>query len=118
MGSDLQRAIPHIEAALARSPGGFTLPDVLDRIARGQAHLWTGSRSAAVTNTETVLNCWLAGGEMTELMQMLDQAEAQAKAAGYLGMTVIDARPGWERVLASRGYVPQRVLWRGLRDGA
>ena len=112
--SELARAVPHLQAALDRSPGGFTIQDVLDRIAAGQAQLWPGRNSAAVTTPETVLNCWLAGGEMTELMQMLDVAEAHAKSAGFLGMTVIDGRPGWSRVLSRRGYERQTVLYKGF----
>ncbi len=51
---------------------------------------------------------------MTELLQMLEQAEAHAKAAGMNGVSVVDGRKGWDRVLAPLGYERQVVLYKGV----
>jgi hypothetical protein len=109
-----QRSIPYLQAALERSPGGFTIRDVLDRVAAGQAQLWPGRNSAAVSTRDVLLNVWLAGGDMTELLQMLEQAEAHAKAQGMNGVSVVDGRRGWDRVLAPLGYERQVVLYKGV----
>jgi hypothetical protein len=110
--SDLARAVPYLQSAIDRSyPSGIlTIRDVLDKVAAGQAQLWPGRNSAAVTNPEKAFNLWLAGGDMRELLQMLEAAEAQAKAQGFDCVTVSEARPGWDRVLAKLGYVPHRSL--------
>jgi hypothetical protein len=110
--SDLARSLPYLQAAIDRSypTGGLTIRDVLDKVAGGQAQLWPGRNSAAVSNPEKAFNIWLAGGDMRELFQMLEIAEAQAKAQGFDCMTISEARPGWDRVMAKLGYVPHRSL--------
>lgn len=101
-----------MQAALDKSPSGFTIRDVLDRIAQGRALLWTNRKSAAVTHTESTLVCWLAGGDRNELLEMLEQAEALAREQGLEGVCVIDGRKGWERVLSPLGYEKQTVLFK------
>lgn len=103
-----------IEKALKRSPGGFTLADVLGAINRGTARLWPGKRSVAVTETTRTFHIWLAAGEMRELMEMLEAGEAEYRALGYDAVTITEAREGWKRALRARGYVEKTFLVKEL----
>lgn len=74
----------------------------------GNARLWLGERSAAVTQIEEhprlkALTVWLAGGDLGELKDvLLPQAEAFARAQGCRFLAVT-GRQGWARTL---GYRP------------
>lgn len=104
----------HIAAALERSPGCETVEDVADLINAGAVRLWPGARSAAVTETGRYFHVWLAGGDMAELLAMLDDAEKEHRERGFDMVTVMDARRGWARVLKSRGYVEKTILVKEL----
>lgn len=104
----------HLEAALERSPGGYTLEDVIHAAQTGEVRLWPGHKSMAATETSKVFHVWLAGGDMGELLEMLKAAEAEHKARGFDLVTVSNARKGWERVLAPLGYEKRVMLVKEL----
>lgn len=105
------RCAPWIEAALAHAGRTHGPDDVKAMIALGEARLWPGRRSAAVTLVEDDprerrLLIWLAGGDLAELGgPMLDRMEAWGRAAGCRRVLII-GRPGWERALKPQGYAP------------
>lgn len=106
--------IDHLQAALDRSPGDWTIEDVKRLIRSNEVRLWPNRNSAAVTEEVRAFNIWLAGGDMAELFQMLDAAEAEHKARGFDQITISEARKGWKRVLKARGYVERTVLVKEL----
>ena len=64
----------------------YTINDVEDKIRHGLFHLWTGKRSAMVTEfvifpQNKAMNLLLCGGDYTELEEMLPSLEAFARAA-------------------------------------
>jgi hypothetical protein len=105
-------AAPYIEDAIERSGGNVTLDYVQSRVEDGSSttHLWPGKRSAAVTEIvwngkRPVLNCWLAGGDLDELKEMISAAEVFAKRLGCVAVQV-SGRKGWVRALRDQGYKP------------
>lgn len=67
-------------------------------IEAGEAQLWTAENSAAVTQEVKYLELPLAAGNLSELLDMLSKAEAQAKANGCQRV-ICTGRKGWPRVL-------------------
>ena len=106
--------IEHLQAALDRSPGNYTIEDVMRLAREHEVRLWPNHNSAAVTEEVKAFNIWLAGGDMDELFQMLDAAEAEHRARGFDQVTISEARKGWKRVLKERGYVERVVLVKEL----
>jgi len=101
---------PWIEAALEYSGGTHTFEDVKERILDGRLQLWPAERGCAVTEIviypqKKVLHVFLAGGEMGQIIDMIDSAVAWGKTQGCSGMTIAGRR-GWEKVLAKYGYRP------------
>jgi hypothetical protein len=96
-----------IEAALARSPEGFTFDDITAEVASGRAMLWTGEQSAAVTYVRPMRAMWIwaAGGNARELARMSAGCEAEAKRLGC-DVVIAGGREGWSRVLQPIGYQP------------
>ena len=113
-----------IEDAIERSGGGYTLDYVKKRVEDGSntTHLWPGRKSAAVTEIvwegeRCILNCWLAGGDLDELKQMIAAAEVFAKRLGCDAVQV-SGRKGWVRALRDQGYSPiSYTVEKELNDG-
>lgn len=122
--TQLDRARPHLVAAIDRTPIDTsekpTIAEVEARLLDGEARLWLGQNSAAVTEPLRELNCGsvyratLAGGNLQDLMVMLREAEYLARALGFEHMVVDDGRPGWTRALGNFGYQPVRRLIKEL----
>lgn len=106
--TELERVRPWIEGALRYSGGTHTFEDVVQGIVDRRMQLWPGERSAAVTEIlsfprKKVLNTFLAGGDMDELMLMMRDAQKWARAQGCDTMTM-SGRKGWLRVLNKHGW--------------
>lgn len=112
------RCRPYIDAALAHAGGGYRIEDIEAGIESGLFHFWPGSRCAVVTEFQSaphlkVLNFWLLGGELKELLAMRPHIERWAKAHGCaraIGGGVAD-KPGWGRILAAGGYEPRWIIY-------
>jgi hypothetical protein len=96
--------------------------DLMADFARGHAQLWSGHRAAFVTQIdpeEKALHCWLAGGDLTELLAMIPGLEAFGRGWGCTSATVsVEGRQGWIRVLKPHGYERDGdVLRKALADG-
>lgn len=87
------------------------LADVERMINDGEAVLWLGENSAAVTEIieypkAKSLHLWLCGGDMDEITgHMLAKAESYAKEKGCTKMTT-GGRKGWDRVMSKHGFTP------------
>jgi len=104
----------YIEAALEYSGGTHDFDDVKRGIIEGRMQLWPGTRSAAVTEVvkydkKTVLHIFLAGGDMDELIDMIDSAAEWGRTQGCTSLTMA-GRKGWERVLSSHGFKPVMIV--------
>ena len=118
---------PLVALACARSSGKFQLPDVARALAEGDFQLWVGIDDTAPESAPAVvrvmmltrllpyqrlLACELlacVGDDREAWEPLLDDIEAWARANGAALMQPI-ARPGWERVLAKRGYRKTHVM--------
>ena len=87
----------------------FTWEDVVRRVLAGQAMLWPGKNCAIVTTDEIypsgerVLQTWLAGGDMAEILQMAPGIEALARLRGCTA-SLIEGRKGWIKTMKPHGY--------------
>lgn len=100
----------HIEAALEYGGNTHTFDDVRDMIIAGRLQLWHGDRACAVTEIieyprKKVLHCFLAGGDMDQIIDMIDSAIKWGKTQGCESLT-LSGRMGWQRALAKHGFKP------------
>ena len=117
----LERAIPKIEASLARSnPDGTTLAEIVGDIRSGDAHLWENEGAAAVTAfTQTAKISldelvWAAGGEMKALMLILTEGADWLAENGFNRLMIEDTRKGWAKALKPHGFRVATVLIKDL----
>jgi hypothetical protein len=104
----------HIEAALEYSGGTHLYEDVEQGILSGRMQIWPGQESVAVTEIieyarKRVLHVFLAGGDMAELIDMIDSAAAWGRTQGCTSLTM-SGRKGWERVLDRHGFKPVMIV--------
>lgn len=97
-----------IEEAL--EGGFFTLDDVAKAIVENKAQFWPGANSVIITEiqdypSEKVIQVWVAGGDMEEIMSMAPGIEAWARLQGCTAV-LVEGRQGWARVLSDKGYKP------------
>ena len=85
--------------------------DLIADLTTGMAQLWPGERAAMVTqllrSTDgsglDEVRCWLAGGDMDDVLALRPGIEAWARQQGCTWATV-DGRHGWTRSLRKHGY--------------
>jgi len=106
--------IEHLQAALDRSEGNYSIEDVLKEVRSGDVRLWPGYASGAATEEVKAFHIWLAAGDLSELLAMLMTAEEEHRARGFDLVTVSNARKGWARVLKKLGYVEKTMLVKEL----
>jgi hypothetical protein len=113
-GAEFERCRAWLEAALEEAHGTHTIDDVREGVRTGRCHFWPGENSAAVTEVfqfprARVLNVFLAGGDLGELLKM----EAYfCSWAAHLGCSqiVLTGRPGWAKALQSLGWQRTAVV--------
>ena len=120
--ADAVAANTHLPAALER--GGsvvtHTMEDVWRAILLGEAQLWVGERSAAVTQIDErprarLLNVWLIGGDLDEVLAAVPAFEAFGREFGCVALVGVGRRgwtrkaPGWTEVAT----VVERVIPNG-----
>ena len=107
--TEWQRCRHWIEAAIPYSPNSWTIEQVEAQIAKRQAQFWPGERSAGVSQVERwptgekVAHILFCGGALDELLLMECAFYTWSRTIGAHYVTV-DGRPGWRKVLRSRGY--------------
>lgn len=103
--AQLRHALPLLQASLERSnPSGNTLEGVLQTIAAGNATLWTGPRSAIVTQPVFAQRIWHAGGEFADMVQVMTRAWELMKANGFDELRIENTRKGWLKQLRPHGF--------------
>jgi len=101
-----ERCKPWLAEALE---GSLYTADDLERVlSEGRAKLWPGKGSAIVTEierypTETVMRCWLGGGDMDELLGMAPGVMAEGRMQGCVS-AIVEGRKGWEKALKGLGF--------------
>ena len=108
--NELLRCRDWIEDALEYSGGTHTFDDVVRSVMEGRMQLWPGPRGCAVTEIvvypkKKVLHVFLAGGEMDQIIDMIDSAVEWSRGQGCSSMTLA-GRHGWKRVLDQYGFKP------------
>jgi hypothetical protein len=109
--SDFDRAAPWLEAALTANDKRplWNLADVKADIEAKRAHLWMGENACFVTtisnfsNNERVIDAWLGGGDLQEMLRMTPMLEEWGRSVGCTQAHVM-GREGWTRTLAPLGY--------------
>jgi len=104
-----EQAWPLLEEAA--NIGDFvTKEETIEGLRSGAFSLFTREKSAAVTaDMWPTLRIGLAGGDMSELLEIEEEIVVYAKEHGFTNVEII-GRPGWERVL--KGYDRAAVLLR------
>ena len=107
---ELARCRPWIEAALEYSGGTHNFDDVVSGLAEGKMQLWPAPKGCIVTEIvvyprKKVLNVFLGGGELDQLMDMHKDVIAWSKAQGCVAVT-ITGRHGWKKPLTKHGWKP------------
>lgn len=97
-----------IEAALEHSSGTHLYEDILHGLLDGRFQLWPAPKGCIVTEIVTfprkrVVNGFLAGGDMEDVLGLHDRIVEWAKSQGCTAAT-INGRAGWARVYKSRGW--------------
>lgn len=105
-----------IEAALAYSGGTHTFEDVCNGVLSGRMQLWPAENGCCVTEIvsypqKTVLNGFLAGGDMGRILDMIPAIENWARLQGCDGVE-LTGRRGWVRVFAPMDYRETAVTLR------
>ena len=104
----LESVAPYLEAALRRSGEGLTLDRVAEEVSAGRVWLiHSGHAAVALRPNGADLHVWLAGGELSEIMDMEIEVSRSAREIGFKRMTVSGGRNGWARVLKSRGWTAE-----------
>ena len=106
----LQHCRKWIEDALEYSGGTHNFDDVAQGIIEGRMQLWPAERGCAVTEIVLyprikVLHVFLAGGEMDQIIDMIDSAVEWSKTQGCTSMTISGGH-GWQKVLSKHGVQP------------
>lgn len=117
--NEIDRCQKWIEAALERSGGTHLFSDVKGAIMQGTMQLWPAERGCVVTELvkyprKKVLNLFLAGGDLDQILSMSEDGEKWAKSEGCAAM-VMTGRHGWKKSLSSRDWTEAYVtFWKEL----
>ena len=113
LSNDLERCRPWIEAALEYTGGTHEWDDIVESIAKGTMQLWAAPRGCIVTEIviyprKKVLNIFLAGGELDQILDMDNDVKKWAEHYGCTAATM-SGRMGWKKPLAPLNWKMQYV---------
>ena len=113
LSPDLERCKPWIEAALVHCNGTHEWDDIVAGIASSKMQLWAAPRGCIVTEIvvyprKKVINIFLAGGELDQIMDMEHDIGLWAKSHGCTG-GMMTGRLGWKKPLTENGWKLQHV---------
>jgi hypothetical protein len=108
---DLEEYRPQIEAALAHGGDTHLFEDVVQGVIEGRMQAWLNEDTIAITEVvlfprKKTLHCFLAGGQLRRVIEMMPSAIAWGQAQGCTAFTIA-GRKGWIRVLSKYGWQPQ-----------
>lgn len=109
--NELERCREFLEPALAYSGGTHEWEDIQEGVSKSVMQLWANERGAAITEIikyprKKVLNVFIAGGDMDQLLEMLESAKVWGASQGCDAITM-SGRRGWLRVLNKHGWREQ-----------
>lgn len=112
---ELERCKSWIEAALSYSGGTHDFIDVAEGIYKGTMQLWPTPKGCIVTEIvvyprKKILNVFLGGGELDQILDMHEDVITWAKAQGCNALSM-SGRPGWKKSLESHGWHNQHVSY-------
>jgi hypothetical protein len=115
MLDELERCREWIEAALEYSGGTHNFDDVVEGLKSGVLQLWPTPRGCIVTEIvlyprKRVLNVFLGGGELDQILDMHTDVVDWAKAQGCTALTM-SGRAGWKKSVAPHGWKPQHSTY-------
>jgi hypothetical protein len=111
--TEIERCRPWIEDALEYSGGTHNFEDIVDGLASGKMQLWPAPKGCIVTEIvvyprKKVLNVFLGGGKLEQIMDMHKDVIAWAKAQDCEALTM-HGRFGWKKPLAEYGWKPMHM---------
>lgn len=100
--------LPQLKTALDHAGNTHTIQDVAELVLAGQAELWVEGDGLIITEIEEypqgpVLRCWLAAGDMDDVLSLLPRVYGYGRWRGCEKVTML-GRKGWKRVLADEGW--------------
>lgn len=112
LAQELIRCRPWIEAALAYSRT-HDFGDVVKGCFAGEFQLWPAPAACLVTQISVfpqrkLMHLFLAGGDMDEVLKLVDAATEMGREEGCDAVTMT-GRMGWQRVLNKRGFTASFV---------
>lgn len=115
MDNEIDRCKPWIEAALEYSGGTHTFNDIVNGLIKGVLQLWPAPRGCIVTEIvvypqKKILNVFLGGGELDQILDMHNDVIQWAKAQGCVALSM-SGRPGWKKSLEKHGWNQQHVSY-------
>jgi len=107
---EFSRCRPYIEAALEYTGGTHDIIDIYEGLYKGTFQLWPAKNSCLVTEIikypkKKVLNIFLGGGDLTEILSMHEDVIRWAKEQGCSALNMT-GRFGWKKPLAQHGWKP------------
>ena len=115
MDKEIKRCRKWIEAALEYSGGTHTFSDVVNGLNKGVLQLWPTPRVCIVTEIvvypkKKVLNVFLGGGELDQILDMHKDVMDWAKVQGCTALSM-SGRSGWKKPLKEHGWKTQHVSY-------
>ena len=112
---EIARCRPWIEAALEYSGGTHDFIDVAEGLYKGTMQLWPADKGCIVTEIvvyprKKLLNVFLGGGELDQILDMHKDVIEWAKAQGCEALTMT-GRFGWKKPLAKHGWTQQHASY-------
>ena len=113
LSPDLQRCKRWIEDALEYCNGTHEWEDIVIGIANGKMQLWAAPKGCIVTEIvvyprKKVVNLFLAGGELDQIMDMEHDIGKWAEKQGCTG-GMMTGRLGWKKPLSENGWKLKHV---------
>src|SRR5262245_55054014 len=96
-----------LQETCRRSGGLHDAADVLHELQTDNTKFWRASPNSFLVGEivtyprRRILNYWLAGGDLKEVLAFSEEYKPLARAAGC-DAVFLTGRPGWERVLAAK----------------
>jgi hypothetical protein len=108
LSAELIRCREWIEAALEYSGGTHNFADIVHGIHSNKMQLWPSAKGCIVTEIvvyprKKLINIFLGGGELNQILDMHSDVISWAKQQGCSGMTMT-GRLGWKKPLAEYGW--------------
>ena len=112
---ELERCRPWLEAALKHSGGTHVFDDIVAGIRKGTMQLWPTPRGCLLTEKvcyprKKVLNIFLGGGDLDQILDMNDDVIKFAKLEGCTALTMT-GRKGWVKPLLKDGWTNPHFVY-------